>query len=37
MTFLEGGNHLEQENNRQRAMECINGELHPAVVGQSQA
>ena len=31
----EGGNHLEQESNRQRTMEIIEGELHPAVDGQS--
>ena len=31
----EGGNHLEQESNRQKAMEDINRGLHPAVDGQS--
>ena len=31
----EGGNHLEQERNRQRTMEEIGGGLHPAVDGQS--
>ena len=31
----EGGNHLEQERNRQRTMEGIDGGLHPAVDGQS--
>ena len=31
----EGGNHLEQESNRQRTMEGINGGLHPAVDGRS--
>ena len=31
----EGGNHLEQESNRQRTMEDIDGVLHPAVDGQS--
>ena len=31
----EGGNHLEQESNRQKAMEDIDGGLHPAVHGQS--
>ena len=30
-----GGNHLQQENNRQRTMEDIDGGLHPAVDGQS--
>ena len=30
----EGGNHLEQESNRQRTMEGIDGGLHPAVDGQ---
>ena len=33
----EGGNHLEQESNRQRSMEDIDGGLHPAVDGQSLA
>ena len=31
----EVGNHLEQERNRQKAMEDIDGGLHPAVDGQS--
>ena len=31
----EGGNHLEQEDNIQKAMEDIDGGLHPAVDGQS--
>ena len=31
----EGGNHLEQESNRQKTMEDIDGGLHPAVGGQS--
>ena len=31
----EGGNHLEQESNRQRTMEDIDGGLHPAVDGQN--
>ena len=31
----EGGNHLEQESNRQKTMEGIGGRLHPAVDGQS--
>ena len=31
----EEGNHLEQEGNRQRTMEDIDGGLHPAVDGQS--
>ena len=31
----EGGDHLEQESNRQRTMEGIGGGLHPAVDGQS--
>ena len=31
----EGGNRLEQESNRQKAMEDIDGGLHPAVDGQS--
>ena len=30
-----GGNHLEQESNRQKTMEDIDGGLHPAVDGQS--
>ena len=31
----EGGNHLEQESNRQKTMEDADGGLHPAVDGQS--
>ena len=31
----EGGNHLEQESNRQTTMEDTDGGLHPAVDGQS--
>ena len=31
----EGENHLEQESNRQRTMEGIDGGLHPAEDGQS--
>ena len=31
----EGGNHLEQESNRQRTTESIDGGLHAAVDGQS--
>ena len=31
----EGGNHQEQESNRQRTMEGIDEGLHPAVDGQS--
>ena len=31
----EVGNHLEQESNRQKTMEDVNGGLHPAVDGQS--
>ena len=31
----ERGNHLEQESNRQKTMENIDGGLHPAVDGQS--
>ena len=31
----EGGNHLEQESNRQKTMEYIDGGLDPAVAGQS--
>ena len=30
----EGGNHLEQESNRQKTMQDIDGGLHPAVDGQ---
>ena len=31
----EGGNHPDQESNRQKTMEDTDGELHPAVDGQS--
>ena len=31
----ERGKHLEQESNRQKTMEDIDGGLHPAVDGQS--
>ena len=31
----EGGNHLDQESNRQKTMEDIDRRLHPAVDGQS--
>ena len=31
----EGGNHLEQESNRQKTMEDTDGGLHPAVDEQS--
>ena len=31
----EGGNHLEQESNRQKTMEDTDGGLHPEVDGQS--
>ena len=31
----EGGNHLEQESNRQTTMEDTDEGLHPAVDGQS--
>ena len=31
----EGGNHLDQESNRQMAMEGVDGGLHPAVDGHS--
>ena len=31
----EEGNHLEQESNRQKAMEDSDGEIHPAVDEQS--
>ena len=31
----EGGDHLDQESNRQKTMEDIDGELHPAVDGHS--
>ena len=31
----EGGNHLDQESNRQKTMEDIDGRLHPGVDGQS--
>ena len=30
----EGGNHLEQESNRQKTMEDTDGGLHPALDGQ---
>ena len=30
-----GGNHLEQESNRQKTMEDIDGGLYPAVNGHS--
>ena len=30
-----GGNHLEQESNRQNTMKGIDGGLHPALDGQS--
>ena len=30
-----GGNRLDQESNRERTMEGIDGGLHPAVEGQS--
>ena len=33
----EGGNHLDQESNRQKAMEDTDGGLQPAVDGQSQS
>ena len=33
----EGGNHLEQESNRKKTMEDIDGGLHLAVDGQSLA
>ena len=33
----EGGNHLEKESNRQKAMEDTDGGLHPVVDGQSLA
>ena len=33
----EGGDLLEQESNRQKTMEGIDGGLHPAVDGQSLA
>ena len=33
--YKTGGNHLEHESNRQKAMEDIDGGLHPAVDGQS--
>ena len=32
----EGGNHLDQESNRQKAMEETDGGLHPTVDGQSE-
>ena len=31
----EGGNHLEHESNRQKAMRGIGGRLYPAMDGQS--
>ena len=31
----EGGDHLELESDRQKAMEDIDGGLHPALDGQS--
>ena len=31
----DGGNHLEQESNRQQTMEDIDGGLHPAMDRQS--
>ena len=31
-----GGNHLEQESDRQKTTEDVDGGLHPAVDGQSQ-
>ena len=31
----EGGNHLQQGSNRQKVMDGIDGEIHPAVGGQS--
>ena len=31
----DGGNHLEQESNRQRTMEDVDGGQHPAMDGQS--
>ena len=31
----EGGNYMDKENDRQKAMEDIDGVLHPAVDGQS--
>ena len=31
----EGGNHLDEESNRQTTMEDIDGGLHPVVDGQS--
>ena len=33
--YKKGGNHLDQESNRQKAMEDIDGGLHPAVDEQS--
>ena len=32
--YKEGGNHLEQEGNRQKRTKNIRGRLHPAVDGQ---
>ena len=31
----EGGNHLDQESNRQKTMKDTDGGLHPAVGGRS--
>ena len=31
----EGGNHLDQESNRQKTMDVIDEGLHPTVDGQS--
>ena len=31
----EGGNHLEQENNKHKTMEDIDGGIYPAVDGQN--
>ena len=31
----EGGNHLEEESNRRKTVEDIDGGIHPAVDGQS--
>ena len=33
--YKEGGYHLDQESNRQKEMEDIDGGLHPAVDGKS--
>ena len=32
----QGGKHVDQESNRQKTMEDIDGGLHPAVDGQSK-